>query len=128
VQTTEIDNQTKYITKGFKMGGMRCDKDCLNCKLPVCKHDIEDAPKVEKEKRKRGRPRIHPVVERSHKRGRPKKDRSNYWKEYYAKNGDRLREMRKKQYWENHDEILEKRRREYRERKERKNNEFYTES
>lgn len=102
------------------MGGMRCDKDCLNCKLPVCKHDIEDAPKVEKEKRKRGRPRIHPVIERSHKRGRPTKDRSNYWNEYYAKNGDRLRAMRKQQYWEHHDEILEKRRREYRERKERK--------
>lgn len=95
------------------MGGLRCDKDCLNCKLSVCKHDIEDAPKVEKEKRKRGRPRIHPVVVRSHRRGRPPKDRSNYWNEYYAKNGDRLREMRKQHYWENREEILAKRKQKY---------------
>lgn len=95
------------------MGGMRCDKDCLNCKLPVCKHDIEDAPKVEKEKRKRGRPRIHPVVVRSHKRGRPRKDRSNYWNEYYAKNGDELRAKRRQQYWDNREKILEKRKKKY---------------
>ena len=95
------------------MGGLRCDKDCLNCKLSVCKHDIEDAPKVEQEKRKRGRPRIHPVVVRSHRRGRPPKDRSNYWNEYYAKNGDRLREMRKQHYWENREEILAKRKQKY---------------
>ena len=102
------------------MGGMRCDKDCLNCKLPVCKHDIEDAPKEPHEPRKRGRPRIHPVKVRSHRRGRPPKDRSNYWHEYYEKNGDRLREMRKQQYWANRDEILAKRKKAYYERKERK--------
>ena len=99
------------------MGGIRCDKDCLNCKLSVCKHDIEDAPKVEQEKRKRGRPRIHPVVVRSHRRGRPPKDRSNYWNEYYAKNGDKIRERNRDNYWKNHDENIEKRRKRREEKK-----------
>lgn len=25
---------------------MRCNKDCLNCVLPKCKHDIEDQPEI----------------------------------------------------------------------------------
>ena len=103
------------------VGSLKCDMNCLHCRLPICKHDLEDANKPEtqpvSEPRKRGRPRIHPKVERSHRRGRPPKDRSNYWKEYYAKNGDRIRERNRENYWNNHDENIEKRRKRREEKK-----------
>ncbi len=86
----------------------RCDKDCLNCKLPKCIHDIEDTPKPFKPPKTRKAKKSREVVVQP-KRGRPKKEREMpYWDEYYAKNGAEIRAKSRERYYANHEKELER--------------------
>jgi hypothetical protein len=92
--------------RGFGMA--RCDKDCLNCKLPKCIHDIEDEPKPFKPPKAR-KPKKNREVVVQPKRGRPKKERKgSYWDEYYSKNGDKVRARSRERYYANHEKELER--------------------
>ena len=99
--------------KGFGME--RCNKDCLNCTLPKCIHDIEDEAKLfraeikEKPKKRVTKPKKSRELVVVHKRGRPKKERDiPYWDEYYAKKGAEIRAKSRERYYANHEKELER--------------------
>ena len=72
---------------------MRCERDCLNCPLPVCKHDLEDSKKK---------------VDTSSQDKIKEKSRR-----YYAAHREELIEKSRNYYREHRDEINAKRKLKY---------------
>lgn len=88
---------------------MKCNhNDCFTCPYPDCIKGVR--VKKEKPKATKTKPKKEVVIKEKKKVGRPRKDRSNYWNEYYAKNAERIRENNRKRYYEKREEIQEKQR------------------
>ncbi len=73
---------------------MKCDKDCLNCKLPVCRHDMSSAEANREHCRE---------YYQKHKEEIKKKHR-----ERYAKNREVLKSKALARYYANKEEINRK--------------------
>lgn len=87
----------------------KCDKNCLNCELPKCIHDIEDERKMLKEKYKLSEKERHAKYYQEHKAEIIEKSKDRYQKtkspeklhEKYVLNKDKMKEKNRRFYLKN---------------------------
>ena len=90
---------------------MKCNKDCLNCTLPKCRHDIEDERKDLDKRYEKVR---HAQYYQAHKEEIKRKNREHYYKnrhseknhEYYMAHKDEINKRNQERYAKNREKRL----------------------
>ncbi len=107
---------------------MKCNKDCLNCKLPACIHDLEDVEEYISDRQRRHKAKYylqHQAERLAKQREYDKTHRTaEYLHEYYVRNKAKINQRNKERYardrevrlanakayyWEHRDEISARR-------------------
>lgn len=110
------------------MNGKKCDKDCLNCKLSTCIHDLEDVEeyirdrvrkrkaqyyldnKIERDAKQKEYDKKHRTAEKCHKYYMEHKEQINKKnQERYANNRQERLTKAKAHYWAHREEISARR-------------------